>query len=355
MQMPALTLQDYRRLAQERMERPVWDFFEGGAGEEHTLAANERAFDRVRLRPTVLRPAAGPDTTCKILGRTWAAPIGVAPMAFHTLAHPDGELATVRAAAARGLPVTVSTFAGRACEELAAAAAGAPLWLQLYCFRDRSVTRRLIERAERAGAEALVLTVDAPRLGRRLRDVRNDFRLPPHIVPANLDGGGFSSPAAHARAELDPSLDWSAVPWLRSVTSLPVLVKGVLTAPDALRAVEAGVDGIIVSNHGGRQLDGVPATLEALPEIAAAVRGACPVLIDGGIRRGRDVLACLALGADAALVGRPVLHGLAAGGEDGVGGVLDILLEELQDAMTLTGTRSLADILPDLVRTGEPW
>lgn len=349
MQMPALTLQDYRRLAQERMERPVWDFFEGGAGEEHTLAANERAFDRVRLRPTVLRPAAGPDTTCKILGRTWAAPIGVAPMAFHTLAHPDGELATVRAAAARGLPVTVSTFAGRACEELAAAAAGAPLWLQLYCFRDRSVTRRLIERAERAGAEALVLTVDAPRLGRRLRDVRNDFRLPPHIVPANLDGGGFSSPAAHARAELDPSLDWSAVPWLRSVTSLPVLVKGVLTAPDALRAVEAGVDGIIVSNHGGRQLDGVLSSARALPAIADAVKGQIKILADSGIRNGLDVVRAIALGADCAMIGRAYIYALAAAGEAGVKHLLELLEKEMRVAMTLTSVAKVADITGELL------
>ncbi|MEV5140127.1 aminotransferase class I/II-fold pyridoxal phosphate-dependent enzyme [Streptomyces syringium] len=350
----ALTLDDYAVLARTGLDTAHWDFIEGGAGEERTLAANLRAFDRVRLRTRVLSGVAEADTSTRILGRRWSAPVGVAPMAYHTLVHPEGELATVRAAGAAGLPVVVSSFAGRTFEELAAVATS-PLWLQVYCFRDRDTTRRLIERAQDAGFEALVLTVDTPRLGRRLRDLRNGFRLPEGVVPANLPSHGvdYSSPADHGRTELDPALDWSVVAWLRSVSPLPVLLKGVMSAEDAGRAVAAGVDGIVVSNHGGRQLDGGAGTLDVLPRIAAAVAGRCPVLVDGGIRRGTDVLAALALGADAVLLGRPVLHGLAVDGRQGVAGVLGIVVDELADAMVLTGTPSAGAAGPSLLETGD--
>lgn len=344
-----LSLGDYERLAQQHLEPEVWDFIHGGAGDERTVRANTEAFDRVRLLPRLLTGSMDPDMAATVLGRRWAAPIGVAPMAYHTLAHPDGEIATVRAAAAAGLPTVVSTFAGRTFEELAGAAAGAPLWLQIYCFRDRATTQGLVERAERAGFEALVLTADVPRLGRRIRDLRNGFRLPPGIAPANLSGADFSSPEAHARTELDPGLDWSVLAWLRSISPLPILVKGIMTARDALRALDAGAAGIVVSNHGGRQLDGVPAAFEVLPAIAAAVAGQGAVLLDGGIRRGTDVLAAVASGADAVLVGRPVLHGLAAGGQDGVSGVLGVLGDELCDAMALIGAGSLAELTGDLL------
>ncbi|WP_330333172.1 aminotransferase class I/II-fold pyridoxal phosphate-dependent enzyme [Streptomyces sp. NBC_00536] len=347
-----LTTADYEALARRRLDPGVWDFLEGGAGDERTLTANREVFDRVRLRPRVLTGIGAPATETKILGSVWAAPLGVAPMAFHTLAHPDGEVATARGAGRAGLPLVVSSMASRTFEDIAAAATG-PLWLQVYCFRDRATTRALVERAERAGFEALVLTVDAPHLGRRLRDLRNDFQLPAGVVPANFDGAGFSSPSGHARTAFDPSLDWSVVAWLRSVSSLPVLVKGILTASDARRALAAGADGIVVSNHGGRQLDGAPATLEVLPEIAQAVAGACPLLLDGGVRRGADVLAALALGADAVLLGRPVLHGLAVDGEQGVEHVLGLVAAELAEAMVLTGTGSAADAGPHLV-TGTP-
>ncbi|WUT48282.1 aminotransferase class I/II-fold pyridoxal phosphate-dependent enzyme [Streptomyces pseudovenezuelae] len=342
------TLAEYAELARAALSPETWDFIEGGAGQERTLAANGAAFDGVRLRPRVLTGAGRPDLAVRILGRDWAAPFAVAPVAHHTLVHETGEAATARATGRAGVPLVVSTFAGRTFEEIAEASS-ALLWLQVYCFRDRAVTRSLVERAERAGFEALVLTVDAPRLGRRLRDLRNGFRLPPGVGAANLPGENVSSPADHALAAFDDSLDWSVVDWLRSVSSLPVLIKGVLTADDARRALAAGVDGIVVSNHGGRQLDGAPATLEVLPEIAAAVDHACPVLVDGGVRRGRDVLAALALGADAALLGRPVLHGLAVHGESGVGRVLEIVAEELAEAMTLTGTASVAQAGPHLV------
>jgi (S)-3,5-dihydroxyphenylglycine transaminase len=343
-----LTLPDYENAARTHFDKGAWDFIAGGAGQERTLAANLAAFDRVRLRPRVLAGVGPPDTKTALFGRTWSVPIAVAPMAYHTMADPEGEVATARAAGRAGLPLVVSTFAGRTFESIVAAAT-APLWLQVYCFRDRSTTRRLVERAERAGFEALVLTVDAPRLGRRLRDLRNGFRLPDGMAPANLADGDYAAPSAHALTEFDPALDWSVIGWLREVSSLPVLVKGVLSAADARRALAVGVDGIVVSNHGGRQLDGAPATLEVLPEITAAVAGACPVLVDGGIRRGADLLAALALGADAALLGRPVLHGLAVGGEQGVTGVLELISEELIEAMALTGTPSVAEAGPALV------
>jgi (S)-3,5-dihydroxyphenylglycine transaminase len=287
-----LLLGDYARLARQRLDSSIWDFIEGGAGEERTLVA------------------------------------------------------TVRAAGRRGIPVLVSMFAGHSFEDLAAVAT-APLWLQIYGLRDRSTTRRLVERAERAGFEAIVLTVDTPHLGRRLRDLRNGFRLPPGIEPANLDGDGFDSPADHALTEFDPAQNWGLVDWLRSTTRLPILLKGILTGADAARAVAAEVAGLIVSNHRGRQLDGVPASLEALPEVAAAVAGACPVLLDGGVRRGADVLAAHAMGADAVLLGRPVLYGLAGDGEEGVARVIDLLVEELTDALTLTGTASVAAASPE--------
>ncbi|KAF0849415.1 alpha-hydroxy acid oxidase [Nocardia caishijiensis] len=344
-----LTLSDFASSAEAVLAPEVWDFFEGGAGEERTLAANVDAFDRLWLRPLVLRGVGRPETATTILGRRWDAPVAVAPLAYQTLAHADGELATVRGiAAAADVPVVISTFAGRGIDELAGI--GGELWLQVYCLRERAITRRLIERAVDAGFAALVLTVDTPHMGRRLRDLRNGFRLPIGVRPANLTGADFANPAEHAKAEFDHGLDWSVVDWLRSVSPLPILLKGVMTDIDAVRAVDAGADGIIVSNHGGRQLDGVPATLAVLPEIADAVSGRVPVLLDGGIRRGRDVLAALALGADAVLLGRPILHGLAVDGSRGVTDVLRIVLDELTDAMALAGLRSIADVGPDLVR-----
>jgi (S)-3,5-dihydroxyphenylglycine transaminase len=352
-----LTLADYAVLAEQRLSPGVWDFLAGGAGEECTLGANLAAFDRIRLRPRVLTGSGEPDLRTRILGADWAAPLGIAPMAYHTLADTEGEVATVRAAGDAGLPCVISTFAGRTVEQIAAAAT-APVWLQVYCFRDRAVTRTLIDRAEQAGVEALVLTVDAPHLGRRLRDLRNGFELPAGIRPANLDPlpahrpatADFASPGAHARAEFDAGLDWSVIEWLRSISSLPILLKGILTGADARRSMLAGVDGVVVSNHGGRQLDGVDATLDVLPEVVEAVGGAGIVLLDGGIRRGRDVLAALALGADAVLLGRPVLHGLAVHQQAGVARVLQIVIDELADAMALTGTAAIGEVGPELVR-----
>ncbi|WP_369147680.1 alpha-hydroxy acid oxidase [Streptomyces sp. R44] len=262
----AFTLHDFAPLARARQAPETWDLLEGGAGDEWTRRANTEAYDRLQLHPGVLTGAGTDGTATRVLRRTWAAPTAIAPMAHRT----------------------------------------------------KTATRDLVGRAERAGFEALVLTVDAPRPGRRLRDLRNGLRLPVGIAPANLTGDGFGSPGDHALTDFDASLDRSVVTWLRSVSVLPVLVKGVLTAADARHAVEAGVDGMVVSHHGGRQLGGAPATLTVLPEVVAAVDRTCPVLVDGGVRRGRGVLTAPAVGADATLVGRPALHALAADPERGV-------------------------------------
>lgn len=346
------TLADYAEPARTVLDPGVWDFVEGGAGGEGAVAANTAAFEAVRLAPRVLSGVEKIDLSTRLLGAPWGMPVAVAPMAHHTMVHPDGEAGTVRAANRFGVPVVVSTFAGRSFEELAEVAT-TQLWLQLYCFRDRGLTRALVERAAAAGFGGVVLTVDCPKLGRRPRDLRSGFRLPAHVRPVNLpDSDDYSSSDVYARSEMDPSLDWSVVEWLKALAPLPVLLKGILTADDAARAVEHGADGIIVSNHGGRQLEAAPATLHALPGVVDAVGGRCPVLVDGGVRRGCDVAAALAYGADAVLVGRPVLHGLAVAGEEGASAVLGILADELTDVMLQTGRRNVAELDASLVFGG---
>ncbi|GAA0369585.1 hypothetical protein GCM10009541_10110 [Micromonospora gifhornensis] len=346
-----LTLDDLAATARSKLPAEVWDFVEGGAGRERTLAANRDAFARIRLRPRVLTGVTEVDPRVDVLGRAWAAPVGIAPLAYHTLVHPDGELATARAAGACGVPLVVSTMAGRAFDEIRAETT-APLWLQLYPLRDPAATAHLVRTAERAGFDALVLTVDAPRLGRRLRDLRNGFRLPDGVAPVNLPASwrtGAARPAGHAETHFATGLTWDDVARWCASTTLPVIVKGVLTAEDARLAVAAGVAGLVVSNHGGRQLDGATASIDALPEVARAVDGAAVVLLDGGVRTGADVLGALALGATGVLVGRPVLHGLAVDGEQGVGEVLRILIEEFVESMFLTGLAAVADIGPATV------
>ncbi|MDR3080488.1 MAG: alpha-hydroxy-acid oxidizing protein [Streptomyces sp.] len=346
-----LTLADFAELARDELAPEIWDFIAGGAGRERTLAANEEAFEAVRLRPRALPGIEEPDTSVEVLGSRWAAPVGIAPVAYHELAHPDGESGTARAAGALGLPVVVSTFSSRRLEDVAAVAT-APLWLQLYCFRDGDVTLDLVRRARDSGYEALVLTTDAPFTDRRLRDLRNDFRIPAHITPANLTGpvaADSATPGAHSRLMFDRTLDWSVVGRLKTESGLPVFAKGVLTARDAEAAVAAGVAGILVSTHGGRQLDGAPAALEALPEVVSAVRGRCPVLLDGGIRTGADVLVALALGARAVFGGRPPLSARAVAGATGVRRMLTLLTEEFAETMVLTGHASTDTIGPDTV------
>ena len=357
--MTPVNLLEFEALARDRMDRGAFDYFNGGAGDEQTMAANRQAFADLALRPRVLVDVETVDTSTTLFGQRTACPVLLAPAALQQFGHPDGELATARAAGAAGAIMCCSTISTFSIEDVAAAATG-PLWFQLYVFRDREVSRDLVRRAEAAGCTALILTVDTPRLGNRDRDARNGFAVPPHIRLANLEpyaraamaqpGGPRTLPEWVHRL-YDPSLTWDAITWLRSISHLPLLVKGILTAEDAVLAVQHGASGVIVSNHGGRQLDGAIATVAALPEIVGAVNGAVPVLVDGGVRRGTDVVKALALGASAVLMARPYLWGLAADGEAGVRRVLAILAAEVELAMALLGCQSVDQITRAQVRS----
>ena len=349
---------DLEEIARERLPKGVYDYYAGGAEDEQTVAANREAFRHVYLRPRALVGVASVDTSTTVLGTPVSLPVLLAPVAFQRMAHPDGELASARAAAASGTVMVVSTIATASIEEVAGAAAG-PRWFQLYVAPDRALSERLVERAEAAGYEALCLTVDTPVLGRRERDVRN--RFVPSAALANFTRDlGVMAPdpkgsafAASAGRLLDPSLTWDAVRWLRGRTKLPVLVKGVIAAADVEPAIDAGVAGIVVSNHGGRQLDGCEPTLAALPRVVEAARGRVEIYVDGGVRRGTDVLKALALGARAALIGRPIVWGLAAAGQEGVACALEMLRSELAMAMALCGCPTIGSIRRDLVT--DPW
>jgi len=352
-----LNLDELEQLAQARLPKLVWDYYAGGADDERCVRRNRCAFEAVCLHYRVLVDVARRDLATSVLGQPIALPIGVAPMAFHRLAHREGELASVRAAGDAGTVFVLSTMSNTALEDVVAAASG-PVWFQLYIYRDRAATCALVRRAEAAGCHALVLTVDVPLIGRRERDVRNRFALPPGLAIENLHAAGYAHlvPAAGDSALtsyvadlLDPSLTWDKVGWLRSITRLPVVVKGIVRADDAVRAVDHGCAGIVVSNHGGRQLDAAPATLDVLPRIADAVAGRAEVFLDGGVRRGTDVVKALALGARAVFVGRPILWGLAADGQAGAAAVLGMLRRELDLAMALCGCPSVASITRDLV------
>ncbi len=357
--MQPINVFEYEELAASRMEATAWDYYRSGAGDEVTLHANRAAFERIRLRPRMLVDVSTLDTRTTVLGTPVSMPILVAPTAYHCLACNDGECATAHAAGEARTLMVMSTLSTRRIEDVARAASG-PLWFQLYVYRERSISEALVRRAEASGFTALVLTVDTPKLGRRERDVRNGFGLPTHLRMANFEDDsdlsaihrepGASGLATHANALFDTALTWEAVAWLKSITRLPVVVKGILTAQDAALAVEHGADGILVSNHGGRQLDGAVATLEALPEVVAEVDGRCEVYLDGGVRRGTDVLKALALGARAVLLGRPVLWGLAVDGADGVRAVLELLRDEFELAMALAGKPTLASIDRSLVK-----
>ncbi|GAA1172149.1 4-hydroxymandelate oxidase [Kitasatospora gansuensis] len=360
--MTPLHLEDYRDLAQHQLDHKTWDFVEGGAGAERTLGANRRAFARVTLRPRVLVDVSACDTGTELLGARLATPVGVAPTAYHRLLHPDGELATARGAGTAGALYVVSVFASRTLEDIAAEAAG-PLWLQLYWLRRREVLAALVDRAATAGYRAIVLTVDAPQLGRRHRDARNGFAIPAGISAVNLgpalmasahrSAAGRSALAVHTAEAVDPSVTWADLAWLRERSTLPLVLKGILTAEDAVLAVQHGADAIVVSNHGGRQLDGAAAGLDALAEVVDAVgAAACPVLFDGGVRSGTDAFAALALGARAVLLGRPVLWGLAVDGAAGVAGVLGLATEELAHTMALTGRPALSAVDRSAVTLG---
>ena len=337
--------------ARGRLDPAIYDYVAGGADGELTLADNLAAWARLRLRPRVLRDVRRVDTATTLLGTRVATPILVAPTGYHGLVHPEGEAATAAGAAAAGSLMVVSTQANRPLEEVAQRAPGAPRWFQVYVHVDHGFTEELVGRAAAAGYSALVLTADLPVLGNRLRDVRNRLQFPPGMVLGNAVeryGTGGADVVAHA-SRFDAGLEPATIGWLRDCSGLPVLVKGVLRGDDAEAFVAAGAAGIVVSNHGGRQLDTALAAGDALPEVVAAVDGRVAVLVDGGVRRGTDVVKALCLGASGALVGRPVLWGLATGGAEGVRAVLLGLHEELLRAMALCGVVSLAELTPDLV------
>jgi isopentenyl diphosphate isomerase/L-lactate dehydrogenase-like FMN-dependent dehydrogenase len=343
LQVEPCNVADYERLARERLDPGAYGYFAGGAGDEHTLDDNVAAYRRWQLRPRVLVDVSDATTVTTVLGGEVSMPLLVAPVAFQRMAHPDGEPAMARAAAAAGTVMVLSTLATSTAAEIAAGAPGARRWYQLYIFRDRGVTRALVEQAEEAGFEAVALTVDVPRLGRRERDLRTGFVIPAEvIVPsfAAAAGGSTAGTPADMFSLMDPAVTWDDLEELVSDSNLPVLLKGVVTGEDAALAVDHGAAGVVVSNHGGRQLDGAPATIDALPEVVDAVDGRIEVLLDGGIRRGADVVKALALGARAVLAGRAPLWGLAAGGEPGARAVLALLREEIELAMVLTGVAS---------------
>jgi len=340
---------EYERLAEDALEAGPLGYFAGGACDERTLRENVEAFARLKLRPRMLVDVSKVSAATTVLGTEVSMPLLVAPTAIQKMCHPDGEPATARAAAAVGTLMTLSTIATATPAEVAAAAPGAPRWFQLYCFEDEGVTRALIDQAVDEGYSAIVLTVDAPRGGRRERDLRTGFQVPAGVKVPSV-AAALSRPATLTIAELfamfDLTLTWRDLERIRGFSDLPLLVKGVMTEEDARLACEAGVDGIVVSNHGGRQLDGVAATIDALPEVVDAVEGRVEVFVDGGIRRGTDVIKALARGARAALVGRPVLWGLAVGGEDGARHVLELLRDEVELALLLCGCTTPSDVTP---------
>lgn len=348
---------EYERLAKTRMTKMAFDYYASGAMDEITVLANHRAYDDILLRYRVLAGVGERETGTSVLGQDITLPVLIAPTAFHGLAHPQAELATARAAAAAGTIYVMSTLSNSRMEDVAEHSAG-HRWFQLYVFKDRGVTKSLVQRAEAAGFSALVLTVDAPLLGQREADVRNHFHLPDGLTAANLvdpslggvpEAKGSSGLADYFVRLLDDNLTWDDVTWLRSVTKLPIVIKGVARGDDATHAISAGAAGVIVSNHGGRQLDTARPTIHALPEVVEAVDGRVDVLVDGGIRRGTDVLKAIALGAKAVQVGRPILWALAVDGEFGVTHALELLRSEFDLALALCGCCNVAGITQDLV------
>ena len=346
-----LNIDDYHRAARARLPKDVLDYYEGGALDEITLRENTAGWERLKLYYHVLAGVGTRDLSTKILGQSISLPIGIAPMAFQKLACAAGEIATANAAKSVGTLFILSSFSNTAMESVLPQAAS-PRWFQLYVYKDRAITEELVHRAEAAGAEAIVVTADAPGLGTRERDMRNSFRLPDDLALENLvplGKGNFpkvtgSALAAYVRENFKSDLKFEDLDWLCGCTRLPIIVKGVCRGDDARRAAEHGAKAVVVSNHGGRQLDTAPATCEALSAVAAAVGDLCEIYVDGGIRRGSDVLKAIALGARAVLLGRPILWGLCVGGAQGATDVLEILRRELDEAMLLCGCTELGDI-----------
>ncbi len=374
----AADIGDLRTIAKRRLPRGVFDYIDGGAEDELTLGANSSAFSKIQFEPRVLRDVSKLDTSTTMFGTKMAMPVMIAPTGFGRIAQSQGELAVARAAERAGIPYALSTMATRSIEEVAAVSDG-PKWFQVYTWRDRTLVEQMVRRAEVAGYVGLYLTVDTAVLGRRERDVRRGYTLPPKIgldtiidgaihpgwtwdflnndpiTFANvvgmhdMDGSSAVSLAEHMAAQFDSSLSWDDVAWLASIWDGPIILKGIQSVADAKLAVEAGVAGIALSNHGGRQLDGAPTPIELVEPVAQAVGGQIEIICDGGIRRGSDVVKALALGADAVSIGRPYLYGLAAGGERGVDHVLKFFSDGIRRTMALSGVRTIAEINRDLV------
>src|SRR6516225_6931414 len=357
-QVEAINLFDLERKAREMLPQTEYDYYASGANDEITLRENRAAYERIALLPHMLVDVSKRQMGTTVLGEPISMPVLIAPTAFQGLAHPEAETATVKAAGAAKTLMTLSTLSTFSIEEVMAVATG-PVWFQLYVFKDRAVSASLVKRAEGAGCKAIVFTVDAPLLGRRERDVRNQFKIPEALSVKNLlpggleefhDGTAGSGLGPCIASLLDTALAWKDIEWLAGITTLPVLVKGILRSDDALLALKHGASGVIVSNHGARQLDTAPATISVLPEIIDAVGGKVEVYVDGGIRRGTDVLKAIACGARAVFIGRPIVWGLACGGEAGVGYVLEMMRQEFDLAMALSGCPTLSSITRDLIR-----
>jgi len=357
-----VNLSDVEASAREKLPTMVWDYYSGGAQDEVTVRANRAAYESIFLRYRVLRGVGERDLSTTVLGQKVSLPILIAPTAFQGLACAEAELATVCAAGSMGTVMILSMLANTAVEDVAKASSG-PVWLQLYLHKDRGAVRQLVKRAEEAGCGALVLTVDSPCFGRQERNIRNHFALPrdllvKNLLPRRLTRLPSNWPELNQSSfedRLDPLLTWRDVEWLCGLTKLPVLVKGIIRGDDAVLAVQHGVRGVIVSNHGGRQLDTAPPTIRVLEEVTGAVGSSCEVLIDGGVRRGTDVVKALALGARAVLIGRPILWGLSVDGENGARQVLEMLSAELNIAMALCGCSSVSQIGRDLAMAPPEW
>lgn len=354
-----INLLEYEHHAKSHLSQMALDYYSSGAWDEVTLRDNRAAYERIKLLPRMLVDVSKRDLKVNILGESLQLPILIAPMAFQCLAHESGEVATAKAAASSGAGMILSTMSTKSIEEVAASSNNSLRWFQLYVYKDKGLTRALVERAFKAGYKALCVTVDAPLLGQRERDKRNQFALPTGLHLANLTSmsgldipheQGESGLFAFFAQQLSPAITWQDLEWLQSLSPLPLVVKGILRADDAVNAVKCGAKAIVVSNHGGRQLDSAIASIEALPDVVTAVNNQAEVLVDGGIRRGVDILKAIAYGANAVLIGRPILWGLALNGEAGVAHVIELLRAEFDLAMALSGCTCIKDIDSSLVR-----
>ncbi|KAH8369831.1 hypothetical protein KR093_001083 [Drosophila rubida] len=355
--MELVCVEDFELQADRKLEKIAKDYYKSGAGDQFSLRLNREAFKKLRLRPRCLRDVSQLDISCKIFGQQQKWPLGIAPTAMQKMAHPDGEIGNARAAGKAGSIFILSTLSTTSLEDLAAGAPDTNKWFQLYIYKDRSLTEKIVRRAEKANFQALVLTVDAPIFGHRRADVRNKFSLPAHLSLANFKGEqangviteGGSGINEYVASQFDPSITWQDIAWLKKLTHLPIVVKGVLTAEDAVLAREFGCAGVIVSNHGARQIDTVPASIEALPEVVNAVGNDMVVMLDGGIMQGNDIFKALALGAKTVFIGRPAVYGLAYNGQKGVEQLLGVLRKDFEITMALTGCQKLTDIKSAMV------